>query len=171
MRVYLIGYMASGKSNLGRLLAERLGYAFIDLDCLFEERYRISVLDFFEKYDEAIFRKIECGLLSETGDLDDVVVSTGGGTPCFFNNMKVIRRAGISIYLHWEVPALVNRLKLVKRKRPLLKDIPLSDLEGKVAEQLKQRELYYNQADIIIEGENLDIDNLHHLIRSRISRG
>ena len=90
MRIYLIGYMASGKSNLGQLLAEKLGYSFIDLDYLFEERFRISVLDFFEKYDEDGFRKIERSILHETLEQDDVVISTGGGTPCFFDNMHFI---------------------------------------------------------------------------------
>jgi shikimate kinase len=170
MRVYLIGYMASGKSNLGRLLAEKLGYAFIDLDYLFEERFRISVLDFFEKYDEAAFRKIESALLYETTGMDDVVVSTGGGTPCFFDNMSVIRQSGISIYLQWDVTALADRLKVVKRKRPLLKDVPLSALEEKVSGQLNQREGFYNQADIIVNGADLDPEKLHQLIRKRIGR-
>ena len=90
MRIYLIGYMASGKSNLGQILAEKLDYSFVDLDYLFEERFRISVFDFFEKYDEDGFRKIEKSLLQETTGWDDVVVATGGGTPCFFDNMRVI---------------------------------------------------------------------------------
>lgn len=167
MRIYLIGYMASGKSNLGRLLAEKLCYRFIDLDYLFEERYRISVLDFFEKYDEGVFRKIEQTLLNETVDLEDVVVSTGGGTPCFYNNMDVIRQSGLSVYLCWKVPSLLYRLKMVKRKRPLLKDIPPADLEGKVVAQLSEREYYYNQADLTIQGENFDMEALLLLIRRR----
>ena len=167
MRIYLIGYMASGKSNLGRLLAEKLSYRFIDLDYLFEERYRISVLDFFEKYDEGAFRKIEQTLLNETVDLEDVVISTGGGTPCFYNNMDVIRQAGLSVYLCWKVPSLLYRLKMVKRKRPLLKDIPPADLEGKVVAQLSEREYYYNQADLTIQGENFDMEALLFLIRRR----
>ena len=167
MRIYLIGYMASGKSNLGRLLAEKLCYRFVDLDYLFEERFRISVLDFFEKYDEGAFRKIEQTLLKETIDLEDVVISTGGGTPCFFNNMDVIRQSGLSVYLCWKAPSLLYRLKMVKRKRPLLKDIPSTELEGKVIAQLSEREFYYNQADFIIQGENFDMEALLLLIRSR----
>lgn len=166
MRIYLIGYMASGKSNLGRLLAENLNYRFIDLDYLFEERFRISILDFFEKYDEGVFRKIEQTLLHETIDMDDVVISTGGGTPCFFDNMDIIRQSGFSIYLCWEPHILANRLKTVKRKRPLLKDIPTNELAGKVTDQLIEREFYYNQADLIVKGEHFDLETLILLIRN-----
>ncbi|MCX6266987.1 MAG: shikimate kinase [Bacteroidetes bacterium] len=169
MRVYLIGYMASGKSNIGKQLAEELGYRFIDLDYIFEERFRISVLDFFEKYDESAFRKIEQLLLQETIDMEDIVISTGGGTPCFFDNMNVIKNAGISIYLFWKVPSLVRRLKMARRRRPLLKGIPPSGLESQVGAHLAQRECYYNQADIIIEGEGLRLESLLSLVLSRIN--
>ncbi len=166
MRIYLIGYMASGKSNLGRQLAEKLNVQFIDLDYLFEERYKISVLDFFEKYDEQAFRIIERSLLAETTQIEDVVISTGGGTPCFFDNMEVIKMAGTSIYLNWELPALLARLKMVKRKRPLLKNIPAGDLEITVAAQLRDRSYFYNQADIIMAGENCDVESLLEKLRN-----
>ena len=168
MRIYLVGYMASGKSNLGQILAERLEYAFADLDYLFEERFRIGVLDFFEKYDEKGFRQIEQTLLHESEGWDNVVIATGGGTPCFFDNMNVIRKSGISIYLRWEVRPLVARLRQVKRKRPLLKDIPADELEGKVAVQLQEREFYYRQADFIFDAENPELDNLVEWIRQKI---
>jgi shikimate kinase len=167
MRIYLIGYMASGKSNLGQVLAEKLGYSFLDLDYLFEKRFRISVLDFFEKYDEDGFRKIERMLLHETRDHDNVVISTGGGTPCYFDNMHFINEAGISIYLHWEIPALVNRLRQIKRERPLLKKIPAAELEGKVRAQMEQRAFYYNQADYTINTENLNMETILEWIRGR----
>jgi shikimate kinase len=168
MRIYLVGYMASGKSNLGRLLAGKLGYEFLDLDYLFEERYRISIPDFFEKYDEAAFREIERKLLRETIEMEDVVVSTGGGTPCFFDNMLFIKQAGLSVYLCWKVPALVRRLKMVKLKRPLLKNIPPEELERHVAGQLHRREVFYTQADFVIQGEGIDLDDLLHTLRNRI---
>ncbi len=167
MRIYLIGYMASGKSNLGQLLAEKLGYSFIDLDYLFEERFRISVLDFFEKYDEDGFRKIERSILHETLEQDDVVISTGGGTPCFFDNMHFIKESGLSVYLHWEIPTLVSRLRQVKRKRPLLKDVPPGELEDTVRTHLEHRAFYYNQADYTIDTENLDMDAILRWIHDR----
>ena len=149
--------MASGKSNFGRRLAEALDYEFVDLDYLFEERFRISVLDFFDKYDEDAFRIIERSLLAETSNLENIVISTGGGTPCFFDNMDVICRSGISIYLHWSIPALISRLNMVRRKRPLLKNIQPSELLDHVSVHLAQRELYYNRANIIVEGANLNL--------------
>jgi shikimate kinase len=160
--------MASGKSNLGRQLAEKLGFSFIDLDYVFEERFRISVLDFFEKYDEAGFRKIEQSLLHETTTFNNVVISTGGGTPCYFDNMHLIKKSGISLYLHWTIPTLVERLKHVKRKRPLLKDIPAEELQDKVTKHLTEREFYYNQADYTIDMDNLDWEALLGWIRNRL---
>jgi shikimate kinase len=169
VRIYLIGYMASGKSNLGRKLAPRLGYGFVDLDELFEERFKISVLDFFEKYDEQAFRNIERHLLLETREMQNIVVSTGGGSPCYFDNLSVIKSAGISVYLEWDVPALVNRLNTIRRKRPLLKDIPAPGLAEKIESDLSQRNYFYRQADFTIQGESFDEDKLVALLRARIS--
>jgi shikimate kinase len=165
MRIYLVGYMASGKSNLGRQLAEKLGYGFIDIDYLFEERFRISVLDFFEKYDETAFRRIEQTLLHETINMENTVIATGGGTPCFFDNMDFITSAGVSIYLRWDSPDLVSRLKLVKRKRPLLKNINPEVLGETVNTHLAERENYYRRADICIAGNAVDLDELVGRIR------
>jgi shikimate kinase len=167
MRIYLIGYMASGKSNFGRLLAEHLGFVFLDLDCLFEQRFRISVIDFFTKYDEAGFRKIEQSLLHETRNHDDVVIATGGGTPCFFDNMQFIRESGISVYLQWEISALIDRLRNVKLKRPLLQGIPAAELEERVSMQIDQRKSYYELADITVDGANLNLEKIIGLIRNR----
>ncbi len=160
MRIYLIGYMASGKSNLGQQLAQAMGYGFVDLDYLFEERYRISVLDFFEKYDEVSFRKIEQVLLYETLTLKNTVISTGGGTPCFFENMNFIRDAGVSVYLHWELKPLIVRLRAVKVKRPLLKNIGADELEIRVKAHLEQREPFYRRADYLFEAEGNTIEEL-----------
>ncbi|HNY02278.1 MAG TPA: shikimate kinase [Bacteroidales bacterium] len=169
MRIYLIGYMASGKSNLGSQLAERLGFQFVDLDDLFEERYRISVGDFFKKYDEPAFRRIERSLLLETTTLDRIVIATGGGTPCHFDNMDVIRRAGLSVYLRWDVSILALRLVLVKRKRPLLKDVDPAALEARIKRDLQVREPIYLQADLVAEGDTLSLPSLYEMIREQIN--
>jgi len=152
--------MASGKSKVGSDLAGRLDYSFSDLDDLFEGKYRISIYDFFEKYGESVFRKIESQVLHETGNLTNAVIATGGGTPCFFDNMSFIKRTGYSIYLKWSVPALVHRLKNIKRKRPVLKDFEGKDLMASVKEHLRSREIFYNQAELIVEPENDDLDTL-----------
>ena len=170
MRIYLIGYMASGKSNLGQLVAERMGYAFTDTDYLFEERFRISVYDFFEKYDEEGFRKIERSLLTETASCDNTVISTGGGTPCYFDNMQVILDSGLSVYLRWDVKPLAERLRQVRRKRPLLKDVPSGELEQWVESHLREREKFYNRANLIVDAERLHIDRFLELIRTESDR-
>ena len=118
MRVYLVGYMGSGKSRTGKMVATGLNLWFTDMDDVFEERYRISVLDFFEKYDETTFRNIERRLLQETVLQEDSVIATGGGTPCFFDNMDFINRAGISIYLKPDLSMLLERLKIVRKRDP-----------------------------------------------------
>lgn len=150
MRIYLIGYMASGKTQIGHILANRLGFSFTDLDSVFEKQFRISVSDFFEKYDEHAFRLLEQKLLLETKNLDNIVISTGGGTPCFFDNMDFIRQSGISVYLKWDLQALLNRIKKAKRKRPLLRAVPPEELEEWVKAHLARREAFYLNADLIV---------------------
>ncbi len=165
MRVYLLGYMGSGKSTIGRKVALELGLGFTDLDHQFEEQYRISVADFFEKYDEKGFRAIEQRLLHDTLRENDILVSTGGGTPCFFDNLEFIRKAGISVYLRWPSGLLIERLQHVKRKRPLLKNIPDGELHQKISQHIAEREFYYNQADIIVDGSTIGTPELAGMIR------
>jgi shikimate kinase len=156
MKVYLVGYMASGKTRIGLELSELTGYQFLDTDHLFEERYRISILDFFERYSEDSFRKIEKDLLQETLKYQDAIIATGGGTPCFFNNMDIIRNNGFSIYLRMEVLSLVDRLAVVRKKRPLLKELSGPELEPYIKTQLAERELFYNRANIIVDAGKVD---------------
>jgi shikimate kinase len=167
MKVFLIGYMASGKSRMGRELAECLGYGFIDLDDLFEEKYKITVLDFFEKYGEGHFRKIESDLLKEVIALDDTIISCGGGTPCFFDNMDMIKGNGVSIYLKMSVKELVARLAIFRKRRPLLKDKPVEELEEYICNQLRERELYYYRADVVVNSVSLSVTKLIELLSGR----
>ena len=106
---------------MGQELSVSTGYPFVDTDELFEEKYKISINDFFERYNEDSFRKIEKELLMETLNHKDAIVATGGGTPCFFDNIDVIKRNGISIYLKTDLSLLVDRLTVVRKKRPLFK--------------------------------------------------
>ena len=151
LRIYLIGFMGSGKSALGRQLSGLLQTGFADLDEIFEERYHISILNFFEKYSEESFRKIERDLLLETCLLDNTVIATGGGTPCFYDNMDFIRKNGISVYLRMTSSELAGRLKFVKKKRPLLKDLDPGKFDEWVLQQLRTREVFYLQATHIFK--------------------
>jgi shikimate kinase len=168
MKIYLIGYMASGKSKLGRELSSLTGLAFVDLDDVFEERYRIGIVDFFSKYGDPAFRQIEHQLLLETEFLDNTIIATGGGTPCSEDNIRFIKAHGISIYVRMNVDDLVERLKSVKRKRPLLMNVPVEELGQFILEQMKEREPYYLEADHIIEGPVEDLNPMADLINGMI---
>lgn len=152
--------MGSGKSALGRQLAGLLQAGFLDLDEMFEERYHICIYDFFAKYDEGNFRRIERELLLETADFGNMVISTGGGTPCFYDNMKFIRDNGISVYLRMTSGELAERLKIVRKKRPLLKDLSSDAFEEWISVQLKIREEFYNQATHVFYPLKEDIHEL-----------
>jgi shikimate kinase len=164
MRVYLIGYMASGKTRMGQELSALTGYQFLDTDELFEERYRISIFDFFERYNENSFRKIEKELLTETLNYRDAIISTGGGTPCFFDNMDFIKRNGISFYLKMDSDSLVSRLSVVRKRRPLLINKTKAELESYIRTQLTERELFYCQADYTVDAEKINARDLFILI-------
>jgi len=165
VRVYLIGYMGSGKSRTGGEVAAKMNWRFTDMDDLFEEKYRISVLDFFEKYDENTFRNIERKLLHETILEDNTVIATGGGTPCFLDNMDFINNNGTSIYLKPDIALLINRLRIVRKKRPLLKDVKLENLVDFIHQQIAERELFYSKAHFTIEGSTISAEKIISLIR------
>lgn len=158
--------MASGKSWLGKELAQAAGLDFIDCDELFEERYRITILNFFEKYGEELFRKLEREILRETIRYENIVIATGGGVPCFFDNMDFILKSGISLYLRMECNDLISRIRGIKKKRPFLKDIDSSCLENYVRGQLKNREPFYNRATYIFDGPDYPLQEIITTLKS-----
>jgi shikimate kinase len=165
MKIYLIGFMGSGKTRLGKELAGLLDMPCIDLDELFEERYRVTILDFFAKYGEQAFRLIEHKLLLETEELQDCLVSTGGGTPCFFNNMEFMNEHGLTIYINMSDEALETRLRTIRKKRPLLKDVPNGELLPFIRRQLSERERWYHKAKIKVDGPVMHPATLLPLIK------
>jgi shikimate kinase len=165
MKIYLIGYMGSGKSTLGRRLAEALGLSWIDLDAEIESRYKISITNFFRKYGEDAFRDVEHKVLEDIVSMPDIVVSTGGGVPCFHNNMKLMNQTGITIYLEATPKLILTRIGPYAWKRPLFKQMDGADIIEKITKHLKSRELYYQQAHITIDATNPDMENLISLIK------
>jgi len=163
--------MGSGKTRTGKLLARAMHYEFMDIDELFEQRYRISIQDFFRKYDEQLFRKLEHQLLSETILRDQVVYSMGGGTPCFYDNMDMLNRFGLTVYIRMPALALFRRLQESKKKRPLLFKMASDDLLEHIQSQLSARELFYSKAALIINGINLDINELVLKIQEHAANG
>ncbi len=166
MKIYIVGYMGAGKSNFGSDLALQLEFGFFDLDDAFQEKYHISVVDFFEKYGEDPFRKVEQELLHSTASLDNYVISTGGGTPCHFDNMDFILANGMSVYLHLEAADLAGRLKFIKHKRPLIRDIADDALPAFIENHLLEREVIYSRAGMIVEGNSAEPKVVARIIKS-----
>ena len=150
-----MGYMASGKSTVGQLLASELGIRFIDLDEYIEEQEKKSIKNIFSEKGEIYFRKLEHRTLQKILQEDEsVVLSTGGGTPCYGNNMQtILEQADYSIYLQMSIPDLVDRIAGEKEHRPLVKDIPDADLPEFVGKHLFERVPYYSQAGHVVNGK------------------
>ena len=146
--------MYCGKTTFGRQLAEEKGMDFLDLDRAFEARYHYTVPRFFEAFGEEAFHKLENGMLRATADLDNVVVSCGGGTPCHSGNMDFILAHGTAIYLQMPVDALVARALRSRNPRPKLHGLPEEEMRHQIAAGLKEREPFYLKAPIILDGMN-----------------
>jgi shikimate kinase len=166
MRIYLIGFMGSGKTTVGRNLAKRSGFEFIDLDDMIETKCKATIPVLFQKYDEHAFRIIERESLAETAGMREVVIATGGGTPCFFENMKWMNDHGVTIYLKLDPVSLIHRLQASRKVRPLLKGKSETEITDYVIAKLTEREPFYNKADIIVKGESLKMKNLLSEIES-----
>ncbi|MDR1623787.1 MAG: shikimate kinase [Tannerellaceae bacterium] len=158
-RIYLIGYMGAGKTTVGKELARQMNLSFIDLDHYIEARYHKTVRRLFEEKGEAVFRDIECKLLREAGMIEDVVISTGGGTPCFFDNMSYMNQTGTTVYLKTSSAELAKRLELVKHTRPVLKGLFGENLKQFITDNLEKRDLWYKQALVIFDAEKMLTDN------------
>lgn len=122
VRVFLTGYMGAGKTTLGKALAREMSLSFVDLDWYIEERFRKTVSELFAERGEDGFRELERKMLHEVAAFENVIVSTGGGTPCFFDNMEFMNRAGDTVFLEVSTDVLFRRLRVAKRKRPILRD-------------------------------------------------
>ena len=152
--------MGAGKTTAARRLAQRMGWEVVDTDALFEEKYKISVCDFFNKYDEPLYRKLESEVLKETESLENVVVSTGGGTACYFDNMDWMNQHGLTVFLRISPKAVVDRLLHAKRKRPLAEGKSETELTEFVNQHYASRLPFYEQAQITVKSEDLDLDDL-----------
>ena len=150
MRIYLIGYMGCGKSTLGLKLAGELDLTFIDLDKYLEERNYKTVPQIFSEFGEEGFRLRERRALEEVSEFTDVVVATGGGAPCFYDNMELMNRTGITVFLDIETSIIAERLIKSKTERPLIAGKSKAELVRFIQESLKKRKPFYEQAQIRI---------------------
>jgi shikimate kinase len=166
MKLYLIGLPGSGKSFLGKKLAEEAKIPFIDLDQVIEQEAGVSVSKIFSEKGEDYFRNLEAVALRQQSKAPEFVMACGGGTPCFHDNMKFVNETGKSVFLNIPITEIVKRLNAMeKQARPLLADTSTETLENKVNDLLKKRLSFYNQAHIILT----DIDSPSKIL-SRIKK-
>ncbi|MBO9565409.1 MAG: shikimate kinase [Niastella sp.] len=156
MRIILIGFMGSGKTHWGTQVAHRLQLPFFDLD---EEVVKAengtSVTDIFATKGEEYFRQKEKDIMEQLVDANEsMVLSCGGGTPCFFNNIEYMKKVGIVVWLNTHVDVILQRLLKEKAKRPLIKDIDDEGLRTFIIRKLNERRMYYEQADVILDKED-----------------
>ncbi len=164
MRIYLIGYMGCGKTTLGRKLAEHAGLQFIDMDDYIEKRNCKTVPQIFAEDGEAEFRKKENKALKELSEFTGVVIATGGGAPCFFDNMDLMNRTGKTIFLNIDPKILASRLMESKTERPLIKGKSKDELVDFIDETLKKRNEFYTRAHFQITRPDMDLDEVMEMI-------
>ena len=157
--------MGSGKSKKGKKLASLLNYVFVDMDEWIEQQEGCSITEIFSKRGEEYFRKIEYATLQKIIEMDNIVISTGGGTPCYFDAMQLIKNNGVSIYLQATPTHLKNRLMLSKKKRPLIENLNEEELLTYVEIKLQEREQFYLQADHSISAFDLKAEQLLSILQ------
>ena len=155
-RIFLIGYMGSGKTTLGRAFAKSAGLSFIDLDWYIEERTHRTVSQLFQEEGEEGFRRLEHRMLHEVSEFEDVVIACGGGTPCYFDNMDFMIQSGITVYLDASQNVLFKRLKIASANRPLVKGKTDDELRDIIAKGLETRMPWYSKARLRMDASRLE---------------
>jgi len=155
-RIIIIGNMGAGKTTVGKALSKELGIPFYDLDWYIESRMRKTVAQLFAERGEENFRQIEYNMLHEVAEFEDVIISCGGGTPCFFDNIDYMNEQGETIYLKATPEVLYGHLKMGKTVRPLLLGKTEDELLSYIGQQLSVRENYYNKAKHVLDVSLLD---------------
>ncbi|OIQ36065.1 MAG: shikimate kinase [Bacteroidetes bacterium MedPE-SWsnd-G1] len=165
MKIVLIGYMASGKSAVGVELAKELNLKFIDLDNYIEQKEQKTIAEIFKDNGEIYFRKIESDCLNELlAEKNDVVLSLGGGTPCYGNNMDAIINNSKSIYLRTGIVTICSRLLNETNKRPLVSEISTEKLPEFIAKHLFERRFFYEKSNHVIDTDNKSIEELVEVV-------
>ncbi|MCI7579614.1 MAG: shikimate kinase [Prevotella sp.] len=155
-RIILIGYMGAGKTTVGKALSKQMGLPFYDLDWYIESRMHKTVPQIFAERGEEGFRLIERNMLHEVAEFENVIISCGGGTPCFFDNMDYMNGQGDVIYLKASPEVLYKHLLMGKTERPLLKNKTLEQLICFIKEQLQLREPFYSKAKYVLDVSLMD---------------
>jgi shikimate kinase len=155
-RIFLVGYMGAGKTTLGKAFARKMQLSFIDLDWYIEQRYHRTIGEIFTQEGETAFRELERNMLHEVADFEDVIISTGGGTPCFFDNIDYMNRCGITVFLNADISVLFTRLRIAKQARPILQGMDDEQLRVFIEKALAERMKYYSQAQYVFNANELE---------------
>jgi shikimate kinase len=165
MKIFLIGFMGSGKTHWARLLAAKLRLPFRDLDSIIAEKENKSVSEIFSEKGEEYFRYQEKQTLEEIVDEEEsFILSCGGGTPCFFNNIELMKKSGKVIWLNTSIDALKERLLKERTSRPLIREIDDDELRRYIIRKLSERRMYYQQADVTVNEESITLEELVRLL-------
>ena len=156
IRIFLTGYMGAGKTTLGKAFARELGVPFIDLDWYIEERYHKSIRELFTERGEASFRELERTMLHEVAEFENVIISTGGGTPCFFDNMEYMNGHGQTVFLDVHPDVLFRRLRVATQQRPILQGKTDEDLRAFIVEALEKLAPHYGKASYRFDAGQLE---------------
>lgn len=167
-KLFLTGYMGSGKSTLGKAMAAKMEYEFIDLDAFIEAENQQTIPEIFSTKGESEFRTMENNALKKVITMDNVIVACGGGTPCYYNNMDLMKNNGITVYIKMSADSLVSRLLTAEEKRPLIANKTEEELRKFVARQLEKREDFYQQAQYTVKGKNIDVDELASFVKEEV---
>jgi len=151
--------MGCGKTTFGKRLANKLAYNFIDLDKVIEENAGISIPEFFKQFGEEAFRRKESEIIKTTAFPENSIIATGGGAPCFFDNMDWMNANGTTVYISLTPKALASRLESATEERPVLQGKKGEELEAFIAGKLAEREPFYSKAAIIAEGINISAES------------
>lgn len=155
MIISLLGYMGSGKSHISKNLSQKINFKLIDLDHHISEEHQLSIPEIFEKRGEIYFRKEEKRILEKIlNSEENIVLSLGGGTPVYYENMNIINNKSKSFFLRASVNTLTNRVLLQKKSRPLISKLEDSDIPEFIAKHLFERNPYYSKAHFTIDTDS-----------------
>lgn len=155
-RIFLIGYMGAGKTTLGKAFAREMNLSFVDQDWYIEERFHKTVQEIFAERGEQGFRELERQMLHEIAEFENVVISTGGGAPCFYDNMEFMNQKGETVFLNVAPDVLFSRLKIASQNRPILRGKTNEELKAFIAKALDKRAPFYSKAKYIFNADELE---------------
>jgi shikimate kinase len=161
MKIFLVGFMGCGKTHWGKLLSHKLQTPFFDLDEKIVEHEGKDISEIFSEMGEEYFRMLEKEVLHLiTESHDTFIMACGGGTPCFFNNIDYMKRQGTTVWINCSADCLYQRLVKEKDQRPLIRSIPDNELRSFIIKKFADRKIFYQQADVILNEEDVSIDSL-----------